>query len=200
MKHRFSIENMLLSAIGYKGTFYPGIFANIKWPITRGSRFTVDGMVNFSTATTSDGAPIKIGDKKSKLMGAYVFMPVIIDGFELPNAVISVAGKKTIMETPMVGQQGSVKELIGMDDYEITISGVIISDDDSYPEKEITEFINIWKKNDAVKLVSALTSLIIGSEDIVIKSVDFPPVGVFENAQIVNITAVSDYPLTLTIE
>ncbi|MEG0499905.1 MAG: DUF6046 domain-containing protein, partial [Rikenellaceae bacterium] len=40
--------------------------------------------------------------------------------YEIPNAIISCTGKKTIVETPMVGRKGAVKELINVDDYEIS--------------------------------------------------------------------------------
>ncbi len=41
---------------------------------------------------------------------------------ELPDAIISITGKKTIVETAMVERKGTVKELISVDDYDITIA------------------------------------------------------------------------------
>lgn len=205
MKHKFSIDKMLLSAIGYKGTFYPGIFANTRWKIVDGPKYgeaVADPRFAKYAGSTMTPLATESGTRKlrEKVGDTMIFMPVKINEFEFPNAVISISGKKTIIETPMVGQQGAVKELIGMDDYEISISGVLVSDDGSYPESSLENFMKLWRKNEAVKLVSAIADMVTGTEDIVIKSVDFPPVGAFENAQVVNITAVTDNPFTLTIE
>lgn len=207
MTHRFDITKTLLSALGYKGTFYPGIFANTKFPITQGGKYYVEGdfVDNMPRDFTPGGRQIRTENAR----GEVTFMPIKIDGIELPNAIIGITGKKTINETPLVGGRGSVKELISVDDYEITLAGVLVSDDGQYPEKLIETFRDIWQKNESVTLLSAISDMVLvdlgktprtTDVNVVLKSIDFPAVGAFENAQIITLTAVSDYPFTLIID
>ena len=66
-------------------------------------------------------------------------MPIVLEHkgteYEIPNAVISIRGKKSIVETAMVGRKGTVKELISVDDYEIRIAGVCLDVD--FPDQQI---------------------------------------------------------------
>jgi hypothetical protein len=70
--------------------------------------------------------------------GVYYFMPVSFEHegttWEFDDAVVSVTAKKTIVETPLVGRQGTVKELISIDDFEIKLTAVISGDD--YPSRK----------------------------------------------------------------
>lgn len=196
MTHKYDVTRELLSLIGYKGTFYPGIGFNKQAPIERGGKYSfpnADPLVKYTTS----GRVIR----NIEANGEVIYMPVKIDGIELPNAVISITGKKTIVETALVGGRGTVKELISMDDYEISLAGVIVDRFDEYPEKLVKQFHKIWLKNEAVTLLSAISdAVLIDTRNIIIKTIDFPPVGAFENAQIISLTAVSDYPCTLTID
>ncbi len=65
------------------------------------------------------------------LMGIEFFMPVALNGYQLPlEPIISISGKKTIIETPLTGntRRGTVKEIITTDDYEVKIRGIIINE------------------------------------------------------------------------
>lgn len=214
LKHKYNIPSMLLSVIGYKGLPYPGIFSP-KRP--DGDCITDEPRI--------DTAPAKLqelvkGTRLRKLdeRGIWHFMPVYVkhpdiqgssdsgDGsqentLELPNAVIGITGKKTIVTTPMIGRKGSVKELINIDDYEITIAGFIQSKDGTYPEAEITQMRDLFNINEAVELVSALTDLILDEGDrVVITDIDFPSTPGIEDGQVVRIECVTDKEFELIIE
>ncbi len=205
MKHKYNIANLLLSTLAYKGVIYPGIFSgrldrNVR--VQTGIDYNNIPDAPALERYTSGGAPVRIEDH----LGRLYFMPVYIavDGatIEIPHAVISFTGKKTIVETPLTGRNSSVKELISTDDYEISITGVIESKDHrNYPEVEVKQMSQLFERNEAVELICALGDLLLGENTmIVLKSCRFPAVETVEYAQVVELTAVSDRPFELEIE
>ncbi|MEG2122088.1 MAG: DUF6046 domain-containing protein, partial [Rikenellaceae bacterium] len=129
-----------------------------------------------------------------------LFMPVTIGGLKIPFAVMTISGKKTIVETALVGAKGTVKELVSVDDYAITIAGMLYNGT-MYPELEISRFMELYLTNESVSLVSAFSDVVFnyGSDKVVIKSVSFPPMGGCEEMQAVKIECVSDAPYELII-
>lgn len=215
MRHKYNIANLMLSALAYKGAIYPGIFSgrldkNVR--VQTGTDYENIPVASPLERYTSGGAPVRAEDR----LGQLYFMPVYIavDGttIEIPHAVISFTSKKTIVETPLAGRNGSVKELISTDDYEISITGVIESKDRrNYPEAEVKQLEQLYERNEAVELICALGDLLLGdrvTEDqrsggntmIVLKSCRFPAVEAVEYAQVIELTAVSDQPFELEIE
>lgn len=195
----------MLSALAYKGTIYPGIFSgrldkNVR--VQTGTDYENIPVAPPLERYTSGGAPVRAEDR----LGQLYFMPVYIavDGttIEIPHAVVSFTSKKTIVETPLVGRNGSVKELISTDDYEISITGVIESKDRrNYPEAEVKQLEQLYERNEAVELICALGDMLLGDNTmVVIKSCRFPAVKAVEYTQVVEFTAVSDQPFELEIE
>ncbi|WP_297096374.1 DUF6046 domain-containing protein [uncultured Draconibacterium sp.] len=134
--------------------------------------------------------------------GIYYFMPVVInhDGtkWEFNNAVVSVAGKKSIVETPLVGRQGTVKELINIQDYEIKLVALLSGDD--YPEQEVMDAVKLWEINENVKMECAITDYFLKDEDrVVIKHIDFPAMEGEEDSQAIVMTLVSDQNFELEL-
>lgn len=198
MMHRFDIRNLLLNALSYRGTFYPGVLIAPKGQIETGTSYDVSPRRHEDKGLTSTGSPLRTEDVYTQRV---YFMPVMIGDIEMPNAVISITGKKTIVETPMVGRAGSVKELISIDDYEINLTGVLVGKNREYPEDLVASMRDLWKRNQSVRLISALTDLVMENNDkVVIKTIDFPAVGAIEDAQVVKLTATSDIPFELEIE
>lgn len=205
MPHRFDPLQLLIKALSAKGVFYPGAFIPLLAPragLHRADDY--DGMDAIGERQlrthTKQGAPIR-GQATD---GRVYFMPVYLEtstfATELPAAAISIRGKKTIIETPLTGRRGSVKELVSVDDYEINLHGVIVSSDGNYPEDEVQAFRDLYEQNEAIKLISALSDLVLQPDDrIVIKSVDYPAVGAVENAQVISFTAVTDSSIDLII-
>ena len=150
------------------------------------------------------GAPLRKFKK-----GVTYFMPV---SFELTNqktgntskwefvdAVVSIAAKKTIIETPLVGRKGTVKELISVDDYEIKLVVVVSGDD--YPEQEIQEVVWLWEYNESIKMNCAVTDYFLQEDDrVVIKNIDFPAMEGNEDMQVITMTLLSDKNFELEIK
>ena len=134
--------------------------------------------------------------------GVYYFMPVTFEHegatWELDDAVVSVTAKKTIIETPLIGRQGTVKELISIDDYEIKLVAVISGDD--YPEQEVMDIVRLFEINENIKMVSAITDYFLKDEDrVVIKSMDFPALEGVEDMQVITMSLASDQNFELEI-
>ena len=138
MKHKYNIQRLLMSIVGYQGLPYPGMF----FPPRPVGSYTGDE-VEIPTSPAPRQELIK-GTRlyKQDALGRWYFMPVFIKHkdirsndkarssdnehtLELENAVISIEGTKNIVRTPLIGRRGSVKELISIGDYKISIAAFI---------------------------------------------------------------------------
>lgn len=199
---KFSVKDVLLDVIGYKGLPYPGVW----FPTVNrgGDRFIgkdFDSDADYADVKTSSDTGSVL--RKKDAQGRYYFMPVVFEHkgkeYEIPNAVISFTGKKNIVETAMVGRKGSVKELISIDDYEISIQGIASSDD--FPEAAIAELNELYNINEAVALKCALTDIFLEEDDrVVIKSIDISDMKGTETFQVFKIDLVTDCSFELTIK
>lgn len=72
------------------------------------------------------------------------------------------------MRTPLVGRRGSVKELISIGDYKISIAAFIRSTDGSYPEAQIARRRNFTIINERIELICVLTDLLLDEGDRVV--------------------------------
>lgn len=200
---KFSVKDVLLDIIGYKGLPYPGVWLPTVSRSGSG-RFTGKDFDNDSDyadeKTTSDKGSVL---RKKDAQGRYYFMPVVFEhkgkDYEIPNAVISFTGKKNVVETAMVGRKGSVKELISIDDYEISIQGIASSDD--FPEAAIAELNELYTINEAITLKCALTDIFMEEDDrVIIRSIDISDMKGSETFQVFKIDLVTDRSFELTIE
>lgn len=205
MKHKYNLEGVLLALVGYRGVPYPGAFTAPRLEGDyRAQKYELPRAAS-SRQEYVKGTRLYAEDR----FGRWHFMPVAFkhkniktsgNKYEIQCAIISISGKKNIIETKMVGRPGSVKELINVDDYKISITGFIESDNGTYPEAGITQLKEIYNINEPVELVSVLTDLIFDDGDqVVITDISFPETPGIETAQAVRIECVTDKPFELTI-
>lgn len=195
----FNIGEILLSTLGYPETAF-----RATGPLTGkgkpGNDDFIYGNRNETLKTVSEyGTPLR----KKDASGRWYFMPVTLihkdEAYEIPNAVISFTGKKTIVETPMVGRQGSVKELIGLDDYEIGVQGVALSDD--FPQEALERLHELYTINESVSLQCALTDVFLDKDDkVIIRSVELSDMHGTESFVTIKISLVTDRSFELKIE
>jgi hypothetical protein len=135
---------------------------------------------------TSEGKPIfmeltfqKTGDMKKDL--------------DIACAIVEVNLAKTIVKTELAGgrKKGTVKEQIGFTDYSVSIKGMIISSDGSYPHDEVLELKAMAEATTMIGINHKLL-LYMGITNIVIESIDFPNKQGFQNVQPFSISAISD--------
>ncbi len=137
-------------------------------------------------------------------LGRQIFMPVKLGGFLLPNEpTITINSKKNIIETALAGstRRGTVKELISIGDWEITIRGIALNTNSTkvYPEDMVHRLNYTYGRNEAIEIESALTNLL-GIYRVVIKSVNFPEMTGIQHAQAYEFQCVSDEDFDLVIE
>ena len=132
----------------------------------------------------------------------YYFMPVTLTGaggsFEFTDVMVSVSGEKTIVKTPLVGRQGTVKELISIEDYEINLLAIVSGDD--YPEADLQSIVSIFEINQSIEIKSAITNYFLKAEDkVVVKHISMPPLEGVEDMQVVVMKLESDQNFELEI-
>lgn len=200
----FNIKDTLLSILGYKGLPYPGVlFPDVKRG-KAGDDYKYDGEYLNEKLYTDKGSMLR----KMDAQGRYYFMPVFFlytdksnetKSFEIPNALISFTGKKTIVETPMVGRKGTVKELISVDDFEISIQSIAQAED--FPEAALVALNEIYNINESITLKCALTDLFLEQDDkVVIRSIDLSDMKGTETFQVFKMELVTDRSFELIIE
>lgn len=68
----------------------------------------------------------------------------------IKSAVCTVTMTKQIVSTPITGRDGTVKELISTDDYEISVSFALMSDSDEYPEEAMRALVALAKEKQSL--------------------------------------------------
>jgi hypothetical protein len=122
------------------------------------------------------------------------------EAYVVPNATIAVKATRRLVVTPMVEAGGSVIEEIGMDNYEFTIRGIIISETDKVPLAEMIQLWNYFKESKAVSLINAVSDILMDDSDkVVLRSLDWSDMQGVSQAQGFEITAISDKPFMLTL-
>ena len=123
--------------------------------------------------------------------------------WDLPYPVVSITSKKTIVETPLTGRRGTVKELINIQDYEITVRGFIIGSTNEFPESDVTTLRTIYEQNAALSIQCPLTDIFLlrpdrsGSDQVVIRDLSFPAINGVKNVRAYQLRMVSDEPFSL---
>ncbi len=137
----------------------------------------------------------------SDVNGVVHYMPVTIDGVVLPFALIDIAEKKTIVRTPLVERKGNVKELISLEDAIITIKALLINTTQVYPEQQVMQWRNIYKKNAVLNIQSIKTDLFLEAEDkVIITDAKWPGLAGVQNIQPVELTLETDSIYDLVIQ
>lgn len=117
--------------------------------------------------------------------------------YDLPNEpLISLSLKKTIVETATVGthRQGTVKEYINTEDWQLALRGVAmdLENPDNYPSEQIDTLNNLFAINDAVEVVSNVFLGLFGIDRIILKDFEIDAMPGHQAAQKYTLNAVSE--------
>lgn len=114
--------------------------------------------------------------------------------------LIDISASKNIIKTPIKGRNGTVKEYINIDDYLITIRGILINHDgEEYPEEMVNELHDIFKINKEMRVTTPVLNLL-EIHNIVIQDLKFPEVEGYNHIQPFVIQCLSDEPVELVIK
>jgi hypothetical protein len=144
-------------------------------------------------------------------LGKNIICPVIFKKkkkkFELQEAIVSLTKTKRIVKTEIVGGNGTVKEFIGEDDMNITITTAVVATDaegnmiDEYPGQAVKD-IQTYLDAKNIEVWSPFLSLfgIDGGElKIVVESYDIDQT-TYTSRQLITIKAISDVDYTIFAE
>jgi hypothetical protein len=114
--------------------------------------------------------------------------------------LLDISAAKNIISTPIKGRNGTVKEHINIDDYQITIRGILINYvSDEYPEDLVYELHEIFKVNKELQVTNPLLNLM-DIHNVVIKDIRFPEVEGYNHIQPFVIQCLSDEPVEIVIK
>ena len=135
--------------------------------------------------------------------GQPVFMPMKLGGVLLPNEpTIIINSRKNIVETALAGstRRGTVKELISIEDWSVTIRGVAINYKSKlvYPEDEVKALRDLYEKNESLEVQCALTNLL-GIYRLVIREFELPEMTGIQHAQAYQFICTSDEDFILEL-
>lgn len=105
--------------------------------------------------------------------GREFYMPVVlqyaVDGatqtISLPNPVVSFQSRKRVVETPLTHRDGTVKELISIEGFQITVRGYLIGDRGEFPEKELTQLVELHRQKVSVEIQNVITDVLLKTKD-----------------------------------
>jgi hypothetical protein len=118
-----------------------------------------------------------------------------LKSWNLPNPVISLTCRKTIIRTPMTERRGTVKELINIEDYVIRIRCMAIAGTNELPEDQVRQLRELFESGIGVSIQNAITDIFLlrpdrsGSDNVVISDLHF--------AEVVGVKNVRGFELTL---
>lgn len=137
------------------------------------------------------------------VFGREFFLPVKLNGYLVPFAVMSVNCRKNIVSTAMPERGGSVHELISLDDYVFNIKGILINDSNDFPEQQIIDIHDIFKINANIELRSVLSDIFLNGEfdhKVIIRELKWPANAAVEHAKPFEIDCMSDMIFTLEVD
>lgn len=207
----FYVKDILSRVYGVRGLPFPAKPNTVTgYPISQNftgsfNEFNAAGVRGKDFSTSLNISNYQKGAKgtplwKKNALGAWVFCPVKLDGEELPNPLITIAGSKEIVTTDVI-DVGTVFEKVFTKPYDITIICTLINEDDSWPEAEIQRMQELYVKDKIVTLECALTDIFLtATNNFLVKSISLMDMQGIENSQVVQIDGYSNIDFELTIE
>lgn len=123
---------------------------------------------------------------------------VDFDGMILDKGIINLSQRKNIVKTRVAGRDGTVKEYIGLDDYDVYFYGFITDPGIKFPIEELRILEGILNAPTALRVSSRVLDLF-GIDSIVVQAYNLNPDPGFNNRQPITIRALSDTPINLDL-
>lgn len=113
--------------------------------------------------------------------------------------LITVTQTKNIIRTQIQGRNGSVKEYVGMDDYEVRIQGIITGENGHYPIDEVAQLHSMLTASIPIEVACAYLQNL-GIDSIIVSKFELGQQQGGYSYQNFDITAYSDEPQELVIK
>lgn len=120
-------------------------------------------------------------------------------GYSFPGwPMLDVSQDKVIVTTPINGRNGTVKEYIYSDDFQVTIRGILVGEGNIYPHDQRKALQNVFDVNSSYGVDSRILTDQ-GIYALVFKSLTFTDLEGYNNVCSYTLTALSDLDVLLTI-
>lgn len=124
---------------------------------------------------------------------------VSYDSLIIDTVIFDVGQSKNIIQTDLIGRNGTFKEYIADSDYTVNIKGVLVSDQNVFPEDDLEEFVKVMTVPQALDVKNTEFLGYFGITSIVVKDFKVNQVEGFRNMVAFSITALSDEALELSL-
>ena len=118
------------------------------------------------------------------------YVAVVVD-----TVVFEVNRKKRIVKTPIQGRDGTIKEYVSGEDYQITCRGMISNRDNVFPLAQVRALNKAFDVPQQIPIISLFLNDVFEIFDIVIESYSIPQVEGKRNEVPFSFVASSDVPL-----
>ena len=134
--------------------------------------------------------------------------PIPFDSLTIDTVLMTVSQTKNIIRTQIQGKSGTIKEYVSDGDFEINVSGIIVSEgENTYPTKDVEALMQLFSIPDSLRVTSeflnhfgvASPKGISGIDEVVITDFSFPQQEGFRNSQNFTCKMISDTPIELII-
>jgi Domain of unknown function (DUF6046) len=117
---------------------------------------------------------------------------------KLETVLVTVDQQKKIITTEIQGRNGTVKEYIGLGDYEISIDGILTGTNGVYPVQKVLDLNSVLTAPVALDITSNYINRL-GIYNVVVQSFSFPQEMGGYSQQTFSIKCLSDTPVALII-
>ncbi len=148
------------------------------------------------------GSPYYATDAK----GREYYMPVELGGVKLHHPVTRVSLRNRLIETTLTEVGGDAVEFIGAEAYQLRIRGLIIANDTTFPENEVTELKDLINRRQSLTIRSVMTDIFLittdrkGFNEVIIKDFDFPEMPGVKNVRAYELGLISNQPFSLEMD
>ena len=134
--------------------------------------------------------------------------PITYEKIIIDTVLMTVTQVKNIIRTPIQGKSGTIKEYVADGDFEIDVSGIIVSEgENTYPTDDVESLMQIFTIPDSLKVTSEFLDhfgVIVpkgmaGISEVVITDFSFPQTEGMRNSQVFTCKMISDTPIELII-
>lgn len=134
-------------------------------------------------------------------------LPINYSGITIDSVIMTVSQNKTVITTPIQGKSGTFKEYVSDGDFQIDVSGMLISKDNTYPEFTVETLMTLFSVPDSLQVSSEFLGHfgvisptgLSGITEVVVTEYSFPQQEGYRNQQLFNCKMISDTPIELEI-
>jgi hypothetical protein len=182
---------------------YRQVFGHVGIPYSKVAANQPQGVIGEDgrSITAWDGQELEgLAFRESSLKGQAFMMPLTINGYKFPvEPLVSVNGRKHIIETKVTGLKHPVIEDVAMESYRVNIKGVFINEEnDEYPYREVARLPWLLETRGALPVENRLLSTF-AIDYLTIVDIKCDAVEGHQSMQWYIIEAVSDRPVDLEL-